>query len=280
MKEGEDTRLPDENDGLSPTPAPTAPPPAPEEPVPEEPGAPPTALPGAGEPPFASEPAFAGEPLADGESAFAAARANQLFVAAIACLTAWRPLSSTLFGPVKLPARPVDGGDSLAVSPAADAACDGSVSAALPLEPLGLPISSAGNGTGAWRGAGASSESAGSAKSTESAESTESAAAGLPSPSRPAACGSGRDVPDPAAADREVPGPVRDEDMNPFSVIVSAVSVSGSISRPGGTTITEGSVARPASSTPSSSVPNGAPSYLQPRLSDKERSALRHARGL
>lgn len=70
------------------------------------------------------------------------ARANQLFVAAIACRTAWRPLSSTPF-----PDDAESPGCSLPAAPFSAAAA--SVLAGLALRPLDLPIASAGNGTGA-----------------------------------------------------------------------------------------------------------------------------------
>lgn len=64
------------------------------------------------------------------------------------------------------------------------------------------------------------------------------------------------------APDRELPLPVRDDDMMPLSTIVSAASPSGSAIRSGGAMMSGGGVVRPASSTPSSSVLNGAPMYL------------------
>lgn len=76
------------------------------------------------------------------------ALANQLFVAAIACRTAWRPLSSTPFPDEaespdgSLPAAPFS-----ATAPFSAAAA--SVLAGLAPGPLDLPIPSAGNGTGA-----------------------------------------------------------------------------------------------------------------------------------
>ena len=76
-----------------------------------------------------------------GESVLAA-RANQLFVAAIACRTACRPVSSIPF-----PGEAEPGPSS--ASPVS--ASTGAVSAGgLALETLGLKISSAGNGTGAY----------------------------------------------------------------------------------------------------------------------------------
>ena len=65
----------------------------------------------------------------------------------------------------------------------------------------------------------------------------------------------------------------RPEAITPFSVTAPGALTSGSTSRPGGATITGGSGDRPASSTPSSSLPTGSPSYLQQRLSDNERLA-------
>lgn len=151
MKEGEGLRLAGEKGGLSPAPVPAA-------------------------------PSVSGR----AEVSLFTDRANQLLVAAIACLTAWRPLSSTLFPEVVAPGRspagvsgrslPVfwslsdgalpDGklpdcaltGDGLSGDGLSDdgrfdgAAARGAVSvstAGLPLGPLGLPIMSAGNGTGA-----------------------------------------------------------------------------------------------------------------------------------
>lgn len=131
-------------------------------------------------------------------------RANQLLVAAIACLTAWRPLSSTLFPDVVVPRRSLAGvtpaGRSLPVfwslpdGPLSEcalpddglsddarfdgAAVSGAVSvstAGLPLGPLGLRIMSAGNGTGTCPGAAAPSSAFASASA--------SAAAGVAVPS-------------------------------------------------------------------------------------------------
>jgi len=64
------------------------------------------------------------------------------------------------------------------------------------------------------------------------------------------------------APERELPVPVRDDAMMPLSTIVSAASPSGSAFRCGGAMMGGGWVVRPASSTPSSSVLNGAPMYL------------------
>jgi hypothetical protein len=116
-------------------------------------------------------------------------RANQLFVAAIACLTAWRPVSSTPLPEPALSARRVSSGFSGDVASAAaepapvrdepapvrdepvpvrgEAAPVRAEPAPAPVEPepapaaarkpaagvfepFGFPISSAGNGTGAW----------------------------------------------------------------------------------------------------------------------------------
>jgi len=64
------------------------------------------------------------------------------------------------------------------------------------------------------------------------------------------------------APERELPLPVRDDDMMLLSTIVSAASPSGSAIRSGGAMMSGGWPVRPASSTPSSSVLNGAPMYL------------------
>jgi hypothetical protein len=64
------------------------------------------------------------------------------------------------------------------------------------------------------------------------------------------------------APERELPVPVRDDDMMPLSTIVSVASPSGSAIRSGGAMMSGGWLVRPASSTPSSSVLNGAPMYL------------------
>jgi hypothetical protein len=82
-------------------------------------------------------------------------RANQLFVAAIACRTAWRPLSSMPLPDPAASAR-LSPSESLAAGAASDAA--GAVApteaeagpAAEAFELFGLPMSSAGKGTGAW----------------------------------------------------------------------------------------------------------------------------------
>jgi hypothetical protein len=211
--------------------------------------------------------------VADGP-VFVARAANQLFVAAIACLTAWRPLSSTpLPDPAPSPRRSWS-----AFSPAEPAAAEAApVAARKPalgvFELFGLPISSAGNGTGAGLDPGApgapaapepeDEEAADEGAEDEGEEVEPSVTASSGSGSAPfwptAALAADRDVPDADDADRDVPDRVRDEDMVPLSSMDSAVSASGSTSCPDGATITDGSVARPASSTPSSSVPNGAP---------------------
>jgi hypothetical protein len=83
------------------------------------------------------------------------ARANQLFVAAIACRTAWRPLSSMPLPDPAASAR-LSPSESLSgvASEAAEAVSPTGLAEAGPaaeaLDPFGLPISSAGNGTGAW----------------------------------------------------------------------------------------------------------------------------------
>jgi len=77
VKEGEDQRLPGENDDLSPAPRADAP----------------DASGDAGDPGGVED---------SGDSLFVP-WANQLFVAAIACLTAWRPVSNTPFPGVMLP---------------------------------------------------------------------------------------------------------------------------------------------------------------------------------
>jgi hypothetical protein len=68
---------------------------------------------------------------------------NQLVVAAIACLTAWRPLSST---PLAVDTRPSER-PSLSFGSAADPLLAASDSVTRCAEPFLLPISSAGNGT-------------------------------------------------------------------------------------------------------------------------------------
>jgi hypothetical protein len=64
------------------------------------------------------------------------------------------------------------------------------------------------------------------------------------------------------APERDFPVLVRDDDMMPLSTIVSVASPSGSTFRLGGAMMSGGWVVRPASSTPSSLVLNGAPMYL------------------
>jgi hypothetical protein len=173
-----------------------------------------------------------------GESLFADRALNQLFAAVAACRTAWRPLSSMPFGdPSALPGLAPSSGESDKL--------------------LDLPIPSAGNGTGCGLRV---------AVPSAAAEFTLSAAAlpaALPasavsapelaefSASSVTALASARGVPE----SDEPGGLVRGDDMTSLSAVASTVSSSGSISRPDGATIREGSVARPALSTPSSSVP-------------------------
>jgi hypothetical protein len=183
-----------------------------------------------------------------------------LFVAAIACRTAWRPVSSMpLPEPAASPRRSWSG-FSLAFSLAFSAAEPALVAARKPAPGVfglfGLPIPSAGNGTGAWLDAAAGEDADGE---DAGASVTASSGAGSAPFWMAAVLAADREVPDADDADRDVPDRARDEDMVPLSSIVSAVSASGSTSWPDGATITDGSVARPASSTPSSSVPNGAP---------------------
>lgn len=64
------------------------------------------------------------------------------------------------------------------------------------------------------------------------------------------------------APERELPLPVRDDAMMSLSTIASVASPSGSAIRSGGAMMSGDWVVRPASSTPSSSVLNGAPMYL------------------
>jgi hypothetical protein len=115
--------------------------------------------------------------------------------------------------------------------------------------PFALRIVSAGNGTGVLDPA-----------STVSSSAVASGAAASVSPEVeefPLAAAARFDAPE-----REFPVPVGDEDMTPLSAIVSAASPSGSAIRSGGAMMSGGWVVRPASSTPSSSVLNGAPMYL------------------
>jgi hypothetical protein len=192
-------------------------------------------------------------------------RANQLFVAAIACLTAWRPVSRT-----PLPEPAVSPGRSSSVfspddaAPAAVEAAPAAVEAAAALaelapvaarkpalgvfELLGFPISSAGNGTGAWLdpapprapepglpGLLALPDPDASAEGAEDAGEEEEASVTAPSgaesaPFWLAALAADRDAPDPDDPDRDVSDRVRDEDMTPLSSIDSAVPASGSTS--------------------------------------------------
>jgi hypothetical protein len=177
-------------------------------------------------------------------------RANQLFVAAIACRTAWRPVSSTPLPDPPVSPRRSSSGFSLTFSAAEPALAAARKPAPGVFGLFGLPIPSAGNGGAGDEGAG--DEGAG-------ASVTPSSGAGSAPFWVAAVLAADREVPDADDADRDVPDRARDEDMVPLSSIVSAVSAPGSTSWPDGATITDGSVARPASSTPSSSVPNGAP---------------------
>ena len=146
-------------------------------------------------------------------SAFAERAVNQLFVAAIACRTAWRPLSNLPFpDPVPFSRSPLSRASRVAGVPEDSDE-----------ELFGLPIASAGNGTGGW--------------SCEAPSASASALSAFP------------------AAPRPLSELVRDGDIALLSTTASAVSPSGSASWPGGATIRGGSVARPASSTPSSLCP-------------------------
>jgi hypothetical protein len=117
-------------------------------------------------------------------------------------------------------------------------------------ELLGLPMSSAGNGTGAWLDAAAArtedpvpeepapeedeedeGEEEAEDEGEEEAPSVTASSGTGSAPFWPAAAlAADRDVPDADDADRDVPDRVRDEDMVPLSSIVSAVSASGSTS--------------------------------------------------
>jgi len=104
-------------------------------------------------------------------------------------------------------------------------------------ELLGLPMSSAGNGTGAWLDAAAPRTEDAAPEEPAPEEDEEGASSVTASPgtgSAPfwpaAALAADRDAPDADDADRDVPDRVRDEDMVPLSSIVSAVSASGSTS--------------------------------------------------
>jgi hypothetical protein len=176
-----------------------------------------------------------------GESLFADRALNQLFAAVAACRTAWRPLSSMPFGdPSALPGLALSSGESDKL--------------------LDLPIPSAGNGTGCWVRVAVPSAAA---EFTLSAAALLALPAALPasvvsapelaefSTSSVTALASARGVPE----SDEPGGLVRGDDMTSLSAVASTVSSSGSISRPDGATIREGSAACPALSTPSSSVP-------------------------
>jgi hypothetical protein len=178
--------------------------------------------------------------LAPDESFFADRVVSQLLAAAIA----WRPLSSMPFGDV------APSGSSLSSGEFGESR----------EELLCLPISSAGNGgTGDWLRAAVRSLTSASALSARSgaelAEFSSSSFAAL--------------APDCAASELDDFDLVRDEDMTSLSTVASAVCSSESISRPRGATIRDGSVTFPASSTPSSSIPTGAPLYAQQRLYDE-----------
>ena len=114
----------------------------------EGPGAPEPELDGGGamiEPPGTAGAACLGAVAASSESEapLFADGLNQLVVAAIACLTAWRPLSST---PLAVDTRPSER-SSLSFGSAADPLLAASDSVTRCAEPFLLPISSAGNGT-------------------------------------------------------------------------------------------------------------------------------------
>jgi hypothetical protein len=186
----------------------------------EGPGAPEPELGGGGamiEPPGTAGDACLGadDPVvpawSESEASLFADGLNQLVVAAMACLTAWRPLSST---PLAVETRPSEW-PSLSFGSAADPLLPVSDSVTRCAGPFFLPISSAGNGT----------------------RLEESSAA------------------PPLWCDEAPFEAMASSDMTSFSVTASGALTSGSISRPGGATIRGGSGARPASSTPSSSVP-------------------------
>jgi hypothetical protein len=181
-----------------------------------------------------------GEPDEPGDAAksdgpvFAARAANQLFVAAIACLTAWRPLSSTPLPDPGVSPRRSSSAFSPAKPPAAEpaAAEPTPVAARKPVlgvfEFRGRPMSSAGNGTGAGPDAAAPEAREPGADEEDEPSVTPSSGTGS-APLRPTApLAAGRDVLDVDDADRDVPDRVRDEDIVPLSSIVSALSASGS----------------------------------------------------
>jgi hypothetical protein len=68
-----------------------------------------------------------------------------------------------------------------------------------------------------------------------------------------------RDAPAPVAPERELPDLIRDDDIELLSTTAPSLSTSGSESRNCGAVMNGDCVFDPASSTPSSSVPNGAP---------------------
>jgi hypothetical protein len=166
---------------------------------------------------------LAAEGGSSAESLFAVRAANQLLVAAIACLTVDRPLSSLPFG---TGAALAGWSESSAESGTSEASGAPEASEASAEEVLDLPIWSAGRGTGGWL------------------------AEACPFASRSAPWS-------PPRFTLPVSTLLRDELITSFSAVASTVPSSGSISRPDGATIRDGSVARPALSTPSSSVTTG-----------------------
>lgn len=165
---------------------------------------------------------LAAEAGSSAESLFAVRAANQLLVAAIACLTVDRPPSSLPFGT----GAALAGWSELSGESGASEASGASEGSAE--EVFGLPIWSAGSGTDGWL-----------------AEACPFASTSVPwSPPR---------------FTLPVSTLLRDELITSFSAVASTVPSSGSMSRPDGATIRDGSVARPALSTPSSSVTTGAP---------------------
>ena len=133
---------------------------------------------------------------------------------------------------------------------------------------LNLPTVSAGSGTAELAPASVGSITTGSASVAAEARAAESPAAGvlpedfpidpfdfdLLDPLTPLFCC--------VASERGLPVLVRDGDMMPLSLTVSAAASSGSAIGTGGAMISGGWVDRPASSTPSSSVLTGAPMYV------------------
>src|SRR6202044_3683374 len=77
-----------------------------------------------------------------------------------------------------------------------------------------------------------------------------------------------RDAPAPVDPERELPDLVRDDDIELLLMTAPSPSASGSESSNCGVVMNGDCVVDPASSTPSSSVPNGAPLCLLLRLSD------------